>query len=257
MYFKDSGIILNSYNSIDADKIVSVFFKKLGKISVVFKGIKKSKSQKLNSADIGNLTDIQLYKKNDDQLFYVKEIKIKKHFYKIKKDYIKYLYLNYINELFLFFVLPGESNEKLFNFLLNILTKLQTLDYNVLNKIIFYTEFRLIQYSGIMLDFSSCSVCQQKKELKEYLLDKNTLICASCLHPHTSEKLVINKRILNLLNKLDQCNLSNIDEIFITKEENIILEKLLYNIIITYLDKELKSYKILKEMIKNEFTDIS
>ena len=250
MYYKDEGIILNSYSSTEADNIVEILLRHRGRISVVFKGVKKSKSKKLNSADIGNYVEVFLYRKNEEQLPYIREIKVKNHFYRIKKDHIKFLYLNCISELFLNFAHPDEVNPKLFNFLLKVLIKLKNIQKIQLDKFIVYIEFRLIQVSGVMPDFQICHRCHLKKDSLSYFFDYNEIVCKVCANESNGNSTYINKQLIEYIEKISKHNIMKIDSLQIDKKNIYVLDKMFKNIIHTYLNRELKSDRILKKMLR-------
>ena len=249
MYFKDQGIILNSYESTGADRIVEILLKNRGRLSVVFKGIRKSKSTKLNSADMGNYVEIFVYRKNPEQLPYIREIKVKNHFTNIKKDHIKFIYLNYISELFLNFAHPGEANLKLYNFLLKTLSSLQRIKKNRLELFVVYIQFRLIQLSGIMPDFRTCIQCHKEKPVR-YFFVYNELICEACKKEEMENSTQIDKKFLKSIEKINKHSIIKIESLEIDRQYIIILDKIFKNIIHKYLNKELKSFKILKKMLE-------
>ena len=240
MYFKDEGIILNSHASTGADRIVEILLKQKGILSVVFKGVKKSKSKKLNSADMGNYVELFLYRKNTEQLPYVREIKVKKHFSSIKKDPVKFLYLNYISELFLNNAHPGEANQKLYNFLLKTLASLKTINNSRLEILIVYIQFRLIQLAGIMPDFKDCHQCYLNIKPLYYSLGYNEVICEECKEKDQKSPIPIDKKIIEYIEKINKHSISKADSLRIDPQYVIILDKIFTNIINKYLNKELK-----------------
>ncbi len=251
MYYKDEGIILNSYPSTEADNIVEILLKHRGRISLVFKGVKKSKSRKLNSADMGNYVEVFVYRKNKEQLPYLREIKVKNHFYKIKKDHIKFLYLNYISELFLNFAHPGEVNSKLFNFLLKVLVRLKDFQQKIqLEVFIVYIEFRLIQVTGIMPDFRACHRCHLNKESLSYFFDYSEIVCKDCEKKVPGHFMHIDKKMIEYIEKINKHNIIEIESLKIDKKNISFLDKMFKNIINIYLNKELKSYSIIKKMLE-------
>jgi len=252
MYYKDEGIILNSHSSTEADNIVEILLKHKGRISIVFKGVKKSKSRKLNSADIGNYVEVFIYQKNKQQLPYLREIKVKNHFYNIKKNYTKFLYLNYILELFLNFAHPGEVHIKLFNFLLKVLMKLKDLKEEYLNLFIVYIKFRLVQVAGVLPDFINCQCCHTRKDDLLYLYDSNETVCQDCKGQEESSSAVVTRTLREHLNRVNKFSIEKVNELKIEVEHISLLDKIFKNIIFFYLNKELKSEKILKKMLKNQ-----
>lgn len=253
MYYKDTGIILNAYEGKEADRIVVLLLKKYGKQSMVFKGIKKAKSKKLNTDHMGNLVELLYYKKNDHQLPYVRDIKVKNHYYAIKKNYLKYVYLNFICELFSHFSLPNEPSERLFNFLQNILMTLKEISDHQIAKLILYIEYKLLQLIGILPELKECGHCHTEKELLYYHSEKNEVYCPSCENTSVQKSITVDKKIQHYLIQLNKIKLNTVKNFFIESEKLNDLNEIFYYMMIRYLQKDLKSYKILNEMIHNEY----
>lgn len=251
MYFKDEGIILNSYNSSDADKIVEILLKNRGRNKVVFKGIKKSKSTKLNSADLGNFVEVFLYKKNNEQMPYVREIKVRNHFSKIKNDHIKFLHLNYICELFLNMAHFEEANIKLFNFLYKVLRVLLNIETGQLGILLQYIKFRLIQVSGIMPDFNSCHSCHTASLPLKFFSQAGEIICQACEPQYRGDFVKIDKGFTEQVFRINDHRIEKIGDLIIQKKYIDKLDKVFTGIIINYINRDLKSHKILYKMMKD------
>lgn len=78
MYFRSEGVILASRNFGEADKILRIFTKDHGKISVLAKGVRRPKSKKGGHVDIGNWCKIFVAKGKSLDL--LTEVELKKAF---------------------------------------------------------------------------------------------------------------------------------------------------------------------------------
>ncbi|MDD5067461.1 MAG: DNA repair protein RecO [bacterium] len=252
MYYKDSGIILNSYHAAEADKIATVLLRQHGKMNLVFKGVKKSKSHKLNSADIGNLVELLFYRKNEHQLPYVREIVVKNHFYKLKKDYTKFLYLNLISELFLYISLPGDVNQPLYNFLLNILIRLKEIEYRSIPVFLVFILYKLVQLLGIMPEFTQCGKCRRSFHTVYYNKRDNDFYCERCSTGFQDDLIPITPSLQQDIQKVQACTITSLDRLRLPAQRESILIDIFYHILCRYLNKDLRSYPILEEMMKNE-----
>lgn len=254
MLEKDTGIILNSRNFAEADRIVTVLFRKHGRMNLVFKGVKKSKSRKLNSAELGNAADFLFYRKNGRQPPYLKEISVRNHFQKIKKEYARYLYLNLICELFMAVSPPEESNVKLFNFLLNILFELKKTPLEGLPVFIMYIEFRLLQLAGVMPDPVRCSRCHDPSFELEYSLLLNEFFCARCRRQAEGILLPFSRELASLLGRLDRLSIKSIARLNVPGRCFAPLEQTLHNMIVHYVNREIRSRRIVTQMVPYEHT---
>lgn len=121
-FFQDQGLILKKKNLLKDDKLVTIFSRKKGKITLLAKGIRKITSRRLSHLEIGNLLKFFYYKKDDFN--YLKETEIIYNYPLIRKSIEK---LNFL--FFILFVLNKilPENEKellIFNQTLEILKKL-------------------------------------------------------------------------------------------------------------------------------------
>lgn len=64
--FDCRGIIINKKDFGEADRYITIFTENYGKISILLKGIRKSKTREQSSADILTLSKFTLYKKNEN-----------------------------------------------------------------------------------------------------------------------------------------------------------------------------------------------
>ncbi|HHH14175.1 MAG TPA: DNA repair protein RecO [candidate division WWE3 bacterium] len=84
MYSLNKGIILNSYNYSDADKIFKIFTEELGIITVLGKGVRKINSKRGGLLDTLNFISFKAYQKKD--FYYLTELKTLNNFKKIKSN---------------------------------------------------------------------------------------------------------------------------------------------------------------------------
>lgn len=66
--FDCKGIIINKKDFGEADRYITVFTENYGKINILLKGIRKSRSREQSSADILTLSKFTLYKKNENYI---------------------------------------------------------------------------------------------------------------------------------------------------------------------------------------------
>ncbi len=84
MYTLNSGIILNSYNYANADKLIKIFTREEGIINVLAKGVRKIPSKRGGMLDTLNLIFFKAYLKND--FYYLTEVKVLEDFKSIKSN---------------------------------------------------------------------------------------------------------------------------------------------------------------------------
>ena len=91
------AIVLKSVRYKDNDLILTLFTRKLGKISAIAKGAKKSKSPLLSSSQVFSYSNYTLKKQND--IYRVVQTDVIKSFYDIAYDIEVFSYATYILKL--------------------------------------------------------------------------------------------------------------------------------------------------------------
>jgi len=166
---KDTVTVIKSINYSEADKILTVYGRELGKFSLIAKGIRK-----INSKNRGNMQTLSTSKVS---FFEGKGIPILTESELVTNLDIENLNIaNVRRVLFLLnkFLQEYDPYPKLFDVLQSALKK--ELDIESINKlrIIFLKEM------GFLEDFSSCIHCQSNEDLKYIDTENFALVCKNC-----------------------------------------------------------------------------
>lgn len=168
---RDIVIVLKSINYSEADKVLVVFGKHMGKFTLFAKGIRKINSKNRGNMQTLNICDISFYEGKglpiltESQLLYSPDTDIlKKRIEDIKRV------LDILNKI----LQESDPNEKVFNMLESVCKK--NFDIESINR--FRTIF--LKEMGYLGDFSVCSVCDSKNDL-EYIEPLSfALLCKNC-----------------------------------------------------------------------------
>ena len=114
-----NGIILKRTNYKEADKILTIYTDKFGKINVIAKGIRRITSKKKGHLELLNHAKLEMIE--NKQWYIVTQAELLDAFYKIKSDYSKVKWAYYILECFDKLIPENEENEVLYKFLLKTL----------------------------------------------------------------------------------------------------------------------------------------
>lgn len=240
---KVKGIIISEKPYKETSKIISLFTKEYGIVSIMAKGAKRLKSPLRSTTSKLTYGYFQFnYRK--DKFSNLICVDVINPFNEIKKDLIKISYASYLLELTS--QVMKQSNEKnVFNLLEESLLKIEEgFDPIIITNIL---ELKYLDYLGIKPEFNSCSICGSTKILT-VSTSKGGFVCPNC---HTNEKIV-DKKTIQVLRMLYFVDISKISKISLndkTKEE-------INDFIDEYYDKYtglyLKSKKFLKS-IKNVY----
>lgn len=122
--FKVDGIILKRRNIGEADRILTVFTKQFGKISIKAAGVRKIASRRASHIELLNIVSMGLYK--GQGMHVLTEAVSQENFLPIKEDLTKVGFAYHICELVDGLCPEGQESEAIFDLLRNMLQKLST-----------------------------------------------------------------------------------------------------------------------------------
>ncbi|TDX51055.1 DNA replication and repair protein RecO [Orenia marismortui] len=154
--FDTDAIVLRNYEFDEADKIVSLFSKEKGKIKVVAKGVRKTKSTLAAGLQPFVYNNILVYQ-GKSELGKLSQCEIKEPFNKIRGDIYKMAYASYIVELIDELTIDKEDNQLVFSLLLLTLRLVDRLDDLELITRVF--ELKLLKLLGYEPYLNSCVEC--------------------------------------------------------------------------------------------------
>ena len=157
MLDKIEAINLKSINYSESSKIITVFSKEYGQMSLMAKGVKRSKKSNKGKLQTFMLNEYVINKKTD--LGYISEIDCIDPFLNISKDYNKTEAAYGCIKIIYKIVQKNQKNDELYNLLKETLTNINN-DTNY-NDISFAFKRNLLRIEGIL-----------PKEENEYTIDR-------------------------------------------------------------------------------------
>ena len=131
-YSSTKAIILKRINYKDADKIITMYTKELGKISTIAKGIRKVTSRKRSHLELLNLVEVYLVESHD--WYIITQAQAIKSFSRLKDNLSTTSWGYYVAEIFEKITSESEKNSKLFEFLEKTIRVLdKTKNFSIVN----------------------------------------------------------------------------------------------------------------------------
>ena len=177
---KSEAVVLNKMNYGDTSIIATLFTEELGKLSVIIKGGRSSKSKYGKVVDPLNYLQVVLYNKESREVQLLSGADLILHYPAIKSDLAKLSHAYAVIELVKNLVVEHEANRKLFKGILKILERINSADENP--QISFGRFFFFfLKEIGYEIQIESCAICGKKilTEPVYYHRDKG-LICGTC-----------------------------------------------------------------------------
>lgn len=189
---KTEGILLNKVDFGEGDRIVKIFTKDYGKLSILLKGIKKSKKREKFASDLLNVSYVTLLKKDNRDLDICNDISLKRTF-NIKDNFWK---INIFFYIAIFLDKYIEENDK------NIVL------YNRAIKTFNYIE-KEENKEKILISISYFLFMVIKEEGYEFCINEGNIfdiensVIGSKISANYKRISNIEKNYINLLNKVD------------------------------------------------------
>lgn len=238
---KTSGIVLKGTNFGEADKILTVFTERLGKVKVLARGVRKIKSHLAGALEPFILSELLLH---EGKTFYsISGAEIIKSYPTIHDDIDKIARVFFLGELIDNFVTLDEKSGAMFELFVSALNSLENNSKDIL---LLSFQLKIVEAAGFKPELFDCVHCKNKIVASNNFWDnlEGGLICDSCQQKFQHGK-PISDNAIKLLRFIEQNKFAEIErvkDVLATREE---AERILTLYIRGILEKELKSEKFL------------
>ncbi|WP_415876016.1 DNA repair protein RecO [Clostridium sp.] len=245
--FKTKAIVLKTQDFKESDKLLWLFTEKLGKITAIAKGAKKSKSKFFASTQNFCFGEYVLYRGKN--LYNINEVDIIDSFQDLLKDLDTITYGSYFCELILIALQEEESNRWLFQEFVKgfYLMKNNVVDLEILARTL---ELKLLRATGYGFQFENCSICGNKINKSNYLsIQYHGGTCNEC---NKVNGISISYGAYNVLKFLDRSPVENIPRISLSDDLKKEVYKILNIFISQSYSKQPKSLEIFSYIKRSE-----
>ncbi len=239
--YTTKGIVLQNQELGEADKIVTLYSQKLGKIRGVAKGVRKTTSKFGSGVEIFTYADYLLYGRENNDLDIITQVQIIHSFQEIREDLDKITSGAFILELVDTLVAGREKDPLLFSLILQTLTWLKS----EVNELIIPTfVLKIMTLLGLKPHVGeSCILCHKLIDKMQFSPGQGGIICTS---HQIKDGIMLSNGIRGLINQLLILDISQIRKIQVAKNLLLDIRKLVIDNYLTYhLQKPLKSMNTL------------
>ena len=239
--FETKAVIIKTQDFKENDKLVWLYTEKLGKITAVVRGAKKSKSKFLSLTLPLCYGEYMVYKGKN--LYTLQEGKIINSFQGLLNDLYKLTYSSYLCELVDIACADNEINVELFK---NLVTTLYLLNTDAINYelLIRSFELKLLRITGYNLTLDNCSICRKKISSSNYIsLSHYGGICDEC---PKEQGIFISKGAYNALRFLKNLSADKLYRLNLNQEIKDEIEKVTTFFIYNNYSRKPKSLDMLK-----------
>lgn len=236
------GIVLGEVNYSESSKILKVFTKDYGLISIMSKGCRNLKSKLRGVSNKLSYARFSFNYKKDgiSTLISADTINTLRN---IMTDINRISYTSYLLDL-TEQVYKHSQEEEIYPLLISILLKINDgYDYEALTAIY---ELKLLDYLGIRPNIDGCSICGSSKNILTISTSEGGYICQNCYH---GGKIYTNKTV-QLIRLFFYLDVSQISKLEIKKETKKELNEFIHEYYDDYSGLYLKSRDFLKNLMK-------
>ncbi len=177
---KVEGIILRHQRWGEADRLLTVFTREMGKVRVVAKGARKTQSRKAGHLEPFMQTALMLAQGHD--WWIVTQAETVNAFFPLRGDLQKTGYAAYIIELMDKFTFEDGANTVLYRLAVETLQRLEAEDPFFV--VIHYFEMRLLDALGFRPQLFQCVICESEIEAVDQYFSvlQGGVVCPRCSH---------------------------------------------------------------------------
>ena len=240
-----SGIVLKTFSYGETSKIIRCYTKDFGKISLIAKGVKTSKTLQTGYLEPINCISINLYYNSKRQLQIFSKAEFDQPFLSIKSNIKKLSYSFAVIELIDKTVNGEESHHQLFNLTKNILSAIND-NKGKINILFWFFQLKLLALLGFKPNLSNCSNCQDSLNSANFL--SGELFCIECSN---STGIKLSKNALSLLKKINEIEINDIPKLKISIFERKEIGEFLKQYYSYHIDglREIKSLRVMESIL--------
>ena len=231
---KVEGIVVKEMKYKDNSKILTIFTKELGKITIMARGACNPKSRLISNTELFFHNNYELYK--GKTFYYINDTDTINSFYSIREDIDRLMYGSYFLELIDLGLIDEAKNETIFKLLLKGLEVLSEKKDNFSRFVLAY-EMKFISFLGYRPNFRACVSCDSTKSSRwRFSIREGGIVCENCFHIDKSAIYIKEEDIIYLLDILFT-PFDKLEEIKISEDNAYKLHRIMVKYILEKLER--------------------
>ena len=239
---KVNGIVLRSKDYKEADQLLTVYTRELGKVTVQARGVKKTSSKLRSGILLFSHTNLVLTAGKAFPI--VTGAATESAFPELRSDFTRMSYASYAAELLDQVIADSQPDEALFLLVLQTMHLLEHIDPWLAVR---HLEVRLLEQQGYQLQLGHCMRCGAPLTGEQYHGIQGGLLCGLCGRSELGGTM-LTREALTVLNALDYVPMHRLGWVYVSQEGRQSLEQYLELQLQQMLNWRLKSRDFLKQM---------
>lgn len=240
------GVVLRHKEWGEADRLLTLFTRELGKIQAIAKGVRKPRSRKAGHLEPFTRASMLLARGRD--LYILTQAEAIETFTALKNDLVNLGYGFYVIETLTSFTYEEGENRSLYRLLVNTLTRLNRGDDPKLAT--HYYEIRLLDFAGFRPHLFVCAQCESKILAEDQFFSalQGGVLCPNCGR-RSPDSQPISKDALRYLRHFQRSSYRDVLRARIKPAINTEIENLISFYMTYTLERTLYTPSFLKRMI--------
>ena len=247
---KMTAVVLKVGDLGEADKIVTLYSKQVGKLAGIAKGAKKSKKRFSNKLEIFSLLDILYDDRSRSGLVRIVEAELLIPYISLRQNYDRYVGAALACELIYYWSRDYDADRNIFDLLI---WTLQNIDKGKSSRIVLiFFQIKLYTLLGYKLHLSGCIKCGIAEQAgKPYVFHpgRHGLLCRNCSpSPMSRETVSLSMNTIKLLQHAQDLPMEKIERLRFS-DASIREALLLFRAYGQYLlQREIKAWNFMEEI---------
>ncbi|MBO8158668.1 DNA repair protein RecO [Thermosyntropha sp.] len=247
MYYGTRAVVVKSTDYRDADKLVTLFSEKEGKVKAIAKGVKKPGSSL--RICVQPFAHSFLYLSRGGELDLITQGRIMDFYADIRENLGKTLYIAYVMELLDKSLLERVPMPFLYKDVLEVLEYIETRGLNFI--VIRYFEMRLLIELGYKPELDVCVNCGQKfPVMNMFSLSGGGVLCEKCSEIIKPD-FVLSGEALSLLKFLAKSNIRTLERLKASEGALNKIERILEKYLEYYIERKFNTKYIISDLKKS------
>ena len=241
--YRTEAVVLRRRDLGEADRVLTLFTRQYGKMRVVAKGSRKTKSRLAGHIEPFSRTLVLLARGRN--LDIVTQAEMLNPFRQLRQDETRIAYAGYLADLLDALTAEEQENHAAYDLLLGSLDRLDAGSRPFVTARHF--ELRILSILGFRPELRHCGACEQPLEpvVNAFSAESGGVLCPAC-RASDPRALSLSVNALKFLRLLEQDDLATADRLRLSDDLRAELEDVMQVYIRHLLERELPSFAVLK-----------
>lgn len=245
---RTEAIVLRHKNWGEADRMLWLYTRKIGKVQAIAKGIRKIRSRK--AGHLEPFTHTNLLMARSRSFLIITQAETIDAFLNIRDDLLRVGYAAYVIELLDRFTYDEDENQLLYRLLKETLSRID--NENDPNLPVRYFEIQLLDLLGYRPELTNCANCESLIEAEDqyFSISMGGVLCPRC-GPQFPDASQISLNTLKYMRHFQRSSFTEAARVQLTPEMNHNLEQLIQHYFLYFLERNLNTPDFIRR-VKNQ-----